>query len=394
MKKKILQHTLRQYIKGELNEEEVRAFLILIQSELDRELVKELLQEELEDPVLDKDLLEDPALLSLLDTSWGKIQMNIHNSEKRPSWPWRRIAVAAAISIVALWGLNMYFLRDQSNASYTQINQESIIPGKQSATLTLASGKKIQLHEIENGEIVNEFGVKISKTCNGELIYEVGGDKRENTGLNTLATTKGETYRIKLPDGSLVWLNAASSLTYPTQFDNKEKRIVELNGEAYFEVAKDSKRTFIVKTRSQEIEVLGTHFNINSYINEPTVQTTLLEGCVLVRSNNQKLQLLPGQQANLSPDGVLRRNDIEAMPVIAWTKNEFMFDGDDIENVMRKIERWYNVDVVFKGKKTSEKFGGGISRFDDVQKVLNLIQKTGAVHFNIEGKTIYVITAE
>nr|WP_262903047.1 FecR family protein [Sphingobacterium sp. GVS05A] len=235
------------------------------------------------------------------------------------------------------------------------------------------------------------MGIKISKSNDGQLIYEVGKNAGAGSGNHILSTTKGETYRIKLPDGTQVWLNAASALKYPMQFAHKGKREVELVGEAYFEVAKDPKHPFIVNTSGQQIKVLGTHFNVNSYADEPALRTTLLEGSVEVSSSNRKLKLLPGQQSSLNANGTLKLQQVDTAPIIAWTNHEFMFDEDDIESVMRKIARWYNVDVIYQGKKTTEKFGGGISRFDNVKQVLNLLENTGAVHFRIEGKNLYVL---
>lgn len=389
MEKQILQYTLKQYVRGELSEENSRAFLSHIKSGKDRLLILELIQEMLDDPI-EQHLLERPELLALLDHTWEQIHFQINKPKVRSIWSWKRISAIAAILIGVLLVGRWLFVATTSTVPQAHVREE-ISPGKQSATLTLANGTQIHLHETQDGQIVEESGIKISKTQDGQLIYEVVQHTLGAVGQNTLSTTKGETYRIKLPDGTHVWLNAASSISYPVRFANGGTRTVQLMGEAYFEVAKDPKHPFIVQTKDQQVEVLGTHFNVNSYADEPAIQTTLLEGRVQVSSHNQKLQLFPGQQSMLTANGVLRSKQIDATPIIAWTNNEFMFDGDDIESVMRKIERWYNVDVIYQGKKTTEKFGGGISRFDNVQKVLNLLEKTGAVHFKIDGKTLYVL---
>lgn len=389
MEKQILQYTLKQYVRGELSEENSRAFLSHIKSGKDRLLILELLQEMLDDPI-EQHLLKRPELLALLDHTWEQIHFQINKPKVRSIWSWKRISAIAAILIGVLLVGRWLFVATTSTVPQAHVREE-ISPGKQSATLTLANGTQIHLHETQDGQIVEESGIKISKTQDGQLIYEVVQHTVGTVGQNTLSTTKGETYRIKLPDGTHVWLNAASSISYPVRFANGGTRTVQLMGEAYFEVAKDPKHPFIVQTKDQQVEVLGTHFNVNSYADEPAIQTTLLEGRVQVSSHNQKLQLFPGQQSTLTANGVLRSKQIDATPIIAWTNNEFMFDGDDIESVMRKIERWYNVDVIYQGKKTTEKFGGGISRFDNVQKVLNLLEKTGAVHFKIDGKTLYVL---
>lgn len=390
MEKKLLQYTLRQYIRGELNEENSRAFLTYIKSGEDPVLLHELIQEVLDDPI-DQDLLQYPELLTVLDNTWEHLHLQINKPKTRPLWPWKRISAAAAMVIGVLFA-GWWIFYGSSNRVSQQVTPEPISPGKQSATLTLANGKQIHLQEIVDGQILNEMGIKISKSNDGQLIYEVGKNIGNDTGHHTLSTTQGETYRIKLPDGTQVWLNAASALKYPMRFAFQGKREVELMGEAYFEVAKDPQHPFVVKSAGQKIEVLGTHFNVNSYADEPVLRTTLLEGSVHVSSpNNQKLRLLPGQQSSLTADGTLKLQQVDTAPVIAWTNHEFMFDDDDIESVMRKIARWYKVDVTYQGKKTTEKFGGGISRFDDVKQVLNLLEKTGAVHFRIEGKTLYVL---
>lgn len=389
MEKKTLQYTLRQYIRGELNEENSRAFLSYIKSGEDRILLQELIQDVLDDPV-DQELLQDPELLAILDNTWEQLHRQINKPKTKPMWSRKTIGAVAA-TVIGILFVGWWTFNGAQHKVQQQSTAEVISPGKESATLTLANGKQIYLQETMDGQIADEMGIKISKSKDGQLIYEVGKNMGGGTGHHILSTTKGETYRIKLPDGTQVWLNAASSLKYPMRFDLKGKREVELTGEAYFEVAKDTKHPFVVQTAGQQIEVLGTHFNVNSYPDEPALRTTLLEGRVEVSSHNQKLRLLPGQQSSLSSNGVLKLQQVDTAPVVAWINHEFMFDGDDIESVMRKIARWYKVDVVYQGKKTTEKFGGGISRFDDVRQVLNLLEKTGAVHFRIKGKILYVL---
>ena len=389
MEKKTLRYTLRRYIQGKLSEENSRAFLSYVKSGRDKILLQELIQEVLDDPV-DQHLLDDPTLLAVLDNTWDQLHLQINKPKTKSLWTWKRIGASAA-AVIGLLFIGRWFLTIETKNVSPQAAQHVISPGKQSATLTLANGKQIHLHETQNGRIAEESGIRISKTTDGQLIYEVSDKSQGEIEQNTLSTTKGETYRIKLPDGTQVWLNAASSLSYPVRFANQKNRTVTLTGEAYFEVAKDSKHPFIVQAAAQQVEVLGTHFNVNSYADESAVQTTLLEGRVQVSSHSQKLLLAPGEQSTLTARGVLKSRPIDTAPVIAWTNNEFMFDGDDIESVMRKVARWYNVEVIYQGKKTTEKFGGGISRFDDVQKVLSLLEKTGAVHFRIDGKKIYVL---
>jgi ferric-dicitrate binding protein FerR (iron transport regulator) len=194
---------------------------------------------------------------------------------------------------------------------------------------------------------------------------------------------------VVLPDGSKVFLNAASSLTYPISFVALRERRVELKGEAYFEVAKDKNHPFIVKTQNQEIKVLGTHFNINSYADEPLTKTTLVEGSVLVKASGIQQILKPGSQAINGYDG-LRIVEANMDEVLAWKNGYFMFDSESIESVMRKISRWYNIDVAFKGNVSKDKFGGTVSRFANVSQVLRKLEYTNKVHFIIEEGRITV----
>lgn len=376
-------------MRGELSEEDARAFLSYLKSGADRVLIQELIQEALDDPV-DQELLRNTDLLLVLDNTWEQLHHRINKPKMRTLTFWKNAgAVAAAVAGILI--LSWWFVDRADNVPMQASIEESILPGKQSATLTLSNGQQIQLQGASNGQIADEMGIRISKSSDGQLIYEIGQNSEAVTGHHVLSTTKGETYRIKLPDGTQVWLNAASALKYPASFALQGTREVELTGEAYFEVAKDAKRPFVVRSAGQHIQVLGTHFNVNSYTDEPSVRTTLVEGLVEVTSASQKLQLHPGQQSSLTSNGRLKLQTVDTAPIIAWTNHEFMFDGDDIESVMRKIARWYNVEVIFEGKKTTEKFGGGISRFDDVKQVLSLLEKTGGVHFRIDGKTLYVL---
>ncbi|QIH35959.1 FecR family protein [Sphingobacterium sp. DR205] len=304
---------------------------------------------------------------------------------------WKALAAASIILAVFAAGMLYYnnFSTDRTLSAIS--NNNEVNPGKIGATLTLANGERIKLSDAANGQISEDAGVRISKSANGQLEYEVEENKHVSSGYNVLSTAKGETYKVLLPDGTQVWLNAASSIRYPTNFSSHSTRKVLLEGEAYFEVASDTSRPFIVKTNMQETKVLGTHFNINSYSDEPNVLTTLLKGSISVYGDNKVKILKPGQQANLSKSGNLQVRRVDTEPIISWTKNEFMFDGDNIDAVMRKIARWYNVEIVYQGVRTTDKFNGTVSRFSEVHEVLQLLEKTGTVKFRVDGKTIYIL---
>ncbi|SMD12425.1 FecR family protein [Pedobacter nyackensis] len=316
-------------------------------------------------------------------------------------WP----RIAAAVALIA-FGTGLFYLMairqaERSNDLAQSVYANDVAPGRNSATLTLANGKKIVLSEAQNGELAKESGVVVSKTADGQIIYNVIPHASSGLTYNTLSTAKGETFQVRLPDGSLVVLNAASSLTYATTLNTLPERRVKLAGEAYFEVTKAmvkeqddrlkvKRKPFIVVTDKQEVEVLGTHFNINSYLDEPGIKTTLLEGSVRVSNGSIEKLLKPGQQALAKQDGFLIR-EVNIQQAVAWKNGTFDFDNEDIQGVMRKISRWYNVEVTFEGEVSKERFNGALSRKKNISQMLKMLESTGVVHFKIEGRRVIVI---
>jgi ferric-dicitrate binding protein FerR (iron transport regulator) len=307
-----------------------------------------------------------------------------------------RIAAAAAVLLIGSIGI-LFYLNNRATPSKLLVSKtkNDIKPGGSKAFLTLANGKRIALTNEANGELVKQAGVQITKKAGGKLIYTVVNKNADNpetaAEYNTIETPPGGKYEVNLPDGTHVWLNAASSLKYPAFFSGKERK-VELNGEAYFEVAKNKAMPFIVKTAAQQVEVLGTHFNINSYTDEPETRTTLLEGSVKVKQNtNGDSRLLkPGQQSVLSEEKLsVAYVDTEA--VIAWKNGDFVFKDDDFKMAMRKIARWYNVEVVYDPSASYDLVPGGwVSRSKNISAVLKVMALTGKVHFKLEGRRITV----
>ncbi|TDQ79281.1 FecR family protein [Sphingobacterium yanglingense] len=378
-----------KYIKGQLSEAEARSFLEHIQSGKDSEIAQELIRETLDED-LEPSALDQAGLHDRLDESLLKLQQRMDEGAVRKlmirKW---LVGVAAVLVCLVAAGILWYIPRRSSNETLVAAPNE-IIPGQQTATLTLADGRKIKLAEVKEGVLIDELGVRISKDADGQLVYEVSDNTTAEDGYNTLITANGETYKVRLPDGTQVWLNAASSIRYATNFSGQLFRSVELKGEAYFDVTKNAKLPFVVHSKGQDIKVLGTRFNVNCYADEVIVRTTLLEGAVSINSAQGNVTLSPGQQAELPSVGNLLVRKVDTNATIAWINNEFTFEGDDIEAVMRKIARWYDVKVVYQGPKSPEKFGGELSRFKSVHQVLKLLERTGAVKFRIEGKTIYV----
>lgn len=306
-------------------------------------------------------------------------------------------AAAAAVAVITLgtwlYMNNVTALRTTSGKDEVVTND--IAPGKQGATLTLANGKTIKLSVVTNGELAKEAGAIITKSASGQLIYELKPTKKAANDLgavNTLSTAKGETYQVQLPDGSTVWLNAASSITYTTNLLTDGKRMVKLQGEAYFQIAKDKKHPFIVKSKNQQIEVLGTNFNVNAYADEPIVETTLLEGSVRISSaKTEAIRLKPGEQA-LHDGHTIKVGKANLESTMDWKNGEIVLNGIDLKIALRKIARWYNIEVVYDPTVPDHiKSGGWISRETKLSEVLALIEKSGQVKFKLDERRLRVM---
>ena len=305
---------------------------------------------------------------------------------KKPSW---YKFTAAAAAILMLLFVSLYFFSRNEERDHTARIDKTIIPGGNKAVLTLAGGRKIVLNDAATGEIASQSGITITKTDDGQIVYSVAAEDGQIL-QNTISTPRGGQYRIILPDGTNVLLNAASSLAYPTAFKGTE-RLVQLNGEAYFEVAKNKNMPFRVKSGGQTVEVLGTHFNINAYEDENSIKTTLVEGAVKVSSSSGSSLITPGQQAVFSKEGngaIFRRN-VNIDKEIAWKDGMFSFENDDVKSVMRSIARWYNVDVSYKGDMSDIVFSGEIFRTAKLSEVFEIL-KLNNVQLDVQGKTIIV----
>jgi len=331
----------------------------------------------------------DQNARGIMLTSILSAEENNRRIVRKPSVFWQRIGIAATVAIIAGLAFFTYNKTVTTNQSKQLVSAERIIPGSNKAVLVLANGKRINLTDVNNGRIANLSGITVTKSEDGTLIYDVANTSTSGTAVefNTIETPKGGQYKINLPDGTSVALNAASSLKFPTTFSKVSERRVELAGEGYFEVAKDKKKPFIVKTSTQQVEVLGTHFNVNAYADEQNVKTTLLEG--IVKVNNSTI-LKPGQQSLFS-EGRLIVREADTDAELAWKNGKFSFTGKDFKSIMRTISRWYNVDVVFNYEPVSLHISGGISRFENINDVLGLIQETGDVKFKVEGRRVTVI---
>ncbi len=337
-----------------------------------------------------------------LESELNRLSAALPLYRERALWPksnnYRIGAAAAVVAIIISAGIWFYQKNNVAVDTEQLAHQGDVAPGRDGATLTLSNGQKILINDALAGNIANESGVKISKTADGQIVYEVNKLPLQGAGgYNTLSTTRGEQTQVRLPDGTLVFLNAESSLKYPASFASLKTRNVELTGEGYFEVAKDKSHPFIVRTFPpsggggiQEVEVLGTHFNINAYADETTIGTTLLEGSVRIAAGGYQKVLKPGE-IGLNNGNAIQVANANVENITDWKNGDFYLDRIDFKQAMRKIARWYNVELIYDADVPSTlESGGWISRKNKLSTVLKSIEKTGQVHFKIEGRKIYI----
>lgn len=339
--------------------------------------------------------LPNPLMIARLEAKLDAID------EKKTDTPrtmgiWSRVLAAAVILMVLTAGLYFYNNEsiEESVLSKTQVPKvQDALPGSNIAILTLADGSKISLDDAVNGEIARQGGMRVRKTADGQIEYDVPSSGVANATkvlYNTISTPRGGQYQINLPDGSKVWLNAASSLKYPVTFGDKERK-VELNGEAFFDINHDKSKPFRVESRGQLVEVYGTEFNINSYSNEPMITTTLLDGSIrVIQTSSMKASLLtPGQEATHNGSGNLQIGPGDITQAVSWKNGSFVFNDMDLVNILRQLERWYDVDVDYANVPQT-RYNGNISRTVKLSKVLKMLEVTGHVKFKIEGKEVKI----
>lgn len=329
---------------------------------------------------------------SLIETSVDKIWQRLESDNPVPSivpiWP---KLLAAAVLLIVLGATAYIYTNGHKKATSNLMVVNDLKPGTNKATLTLSNGTKVTLDTVSNGVIAQQ-GVMSVKSQNGKLLYLNVNESQQAdvVDYNTLTTPKGGEFQLVLPDGSQVWLNAASSIRYPTKFIGNQRK-VEITGEAYFEVAKDKTRPFFVAAEGETIEVLGTHFNVNAYKDEVLMNTTLLEGAVKISAGGNQKQLSPGEQSLVNPETnsieVSKSPDAEA--AIAWKNGKFVFNATDIRTIMRQFSRWYDVDVYYSGKVPNYTLSGKFNKNMNAAKALKILEYTG-LKFTIEGRKIIV----
>jgi transmembrane sensor len=386
---------IAKYLRKELTEQEQDQLEQWLQADTrNQELFKKLTDQ----TIIDSEL--ETFETNNKDKAWKNIvkktgfKSTTRKSAASKPWP----AYAAAIVLLIALGVTLTRYRNTPGEQKMTVKpQQDLLPGSNKAVLTLADGSKVILDDAKRGKIANQQNVIITKDQSGELVYQAAETSQtedlppvEKNVMNTLATPRGGQYQIVLPDGTRVWLNSASSLKYPTTFAGNERR-VELNGEAYFEVSKDPSKPFYVKTATQTVTVLGTHFNINSYADEIAAKTTLLEGSVRItgNTNGATAKLKPGEQAVNTITTIDVKENADIDEAVSWKNGKFLFRNTDLHTIMRQLSRWYDVDVEYQGNVAQKHYRGRISRNVPVSEIFQIL-KTSGINFTIDGRKIIV----
>jgi transmembrane sensor len=318
---------------------------------------------------------------------------------KRKATQYRWLQVAAVLLAVLFAGL--FFIERKKNGESDTVkltaNTKQILPGGNKAYLTLANGVRIVLDDAKNCKLATAPGVTVSKTANGVLTYRFTNSNHKTAPdaipeFNTITTPRGGQYKVVLEDGTQVWLNAASSIRFPQAFTGVTRE-VELSGEAYFEVTKNKAKPFIVQANGTKVQVFGTHFNINAYNDNDAVTTTLLEGSVRMANNSSAVMLVPGQQGVTGKgSAAIKVGQADIQQTMAWKNGLFIFHDLNITEVMKQVGRWYDVDVEYRDEEVkNNEFGGTISKYKNINELLDVMVLTRSIHYKIEGRRVIIM---
>jgi transmembrane sensor len=403
MHKERIQHLLQLYGANQASREEVEELFVWLKEQEGDDALKKFIFD-----AADKEGHDTTLHQNDWDSIWHSVESattGTHTSAKivRPFWP--RIAAAVVLLVMAgsAW---FFFSRPQNSGNLivvTATDKKDIAPGSNKALLTLGDGTTIVLDTVQTGLLALQGQTKIIKGNTAQLIYNSLATSEQRAGevlYNTVTTPHGGQFQLVLPDGTKVWLNAGSSLCFPATF-SASKRMVQLTGEAYFEVAslplssakgEKRKRPFIVSVLTAkgtaprgQIEVLGTHFNINAYDDEPAIKTTLLEGSVKVSKDAASIIIKPGEQVSISHSSQLSRPiPVQTEGAVAWKNGYFRFKETGIRELMRQVERWYDVEVEYRTDRTDQYYTGVVSRSQNISALLQTLELTGTVHFQID----------
>jgi len=400
--KKDIKKLFQKYIDNGCSPVEIEMLLRYFSDAENEDLLKSLIKKE---STFNDEIMNDSDHSVLLNETYEKIKSAITRNKRQnqaivvPFYKQIWFRAAAVVVFLFLTGATAFFYfnrqQDKVIAHIEEIHQDKDIqPGKNSAVLTLSNGTQILLDSAVNGALAQQGNMRVLK-FNGRIAYKADeGNSNVKPVYNTITTTRGNEYLLILADGTKAWLNAASSIHFPTAFSGNERK-VEITGEVYFEVAHDRSKPFKVEFSNAtgekgEVEVLGTHFDVNAYPDETNIKTTLLQGSVKV-SQSDKIQMLsPGQQAIISSDKITLKKDIDVAQITAWKNGYFLFNNTDIQSIMRQVSRWYDIDVSFEGKIPSDGFTGKILRNVPLSKFLKVLEMND-VKVRRDGRNVTVI---
>ncbi|QJB40216.1 FecR domain-containing protein [Chitinophaga oryzae] len=382
-----LKTLLQRYLDNSLPPEELKELIAHLQQDAQQDTLLQAVQQALAGGAyaVPTDAAQKDAIFrNILQKAAEQAAPAALQPVKHRSGLWK---AAVAAMVIVLAGAAAYFTAGHRRTSHTPaLARQDVLPGVNKAVLILADGRRITLDSAARGTLAQQGDVTISQTGNGQLDYN-GSGANGKVVYNTVATPRGGQFRITLPDGTKVWLNAASSLHFPTAFPAGERN-VEVTGEVYFEVAPQAAAPFVVTARGTAVTVLGTRFNVNAYTDEASVNTTLLEGSVRVAHQGHAVTLKPGEQAQVK-EGIRVLDNVDTEALMAWKNGRFSCNDIPLEDIMRQISRWYNVQVVFEDQIT-DTYSIEISRDVPLSKLLRFLELSGGVHFEVNEKTIIV----
>ena len=391
-----LSYLFKRYTENNCTAEERNEFIQMVKQEENALELNSLISNAMSQAEFDRETSQEKTeqlfatILNTVSVPDDKVKPMFHSKKIKKLW-----RVAAAI-IILMAGSSVYYLL-KKNTIHQVVQKEGIhkqlkddvAPGYNGAILTLSNGQQITLDSVGNGMLTAQGNTNILKQ-NGKIVYNGQNISKTQVLYNTMTTPRGRQYALVLADGTKVWLNAASSITFPTAFTGSERR-VQIIGEAYFEVARNAAMPFKVEVGKMEVKVLGTHFNIKAYDDESATKTTLLEGAVHITNENKNALLKPGQQAVWDQtSGGFKIVEANVEEAVAWKNGLFEFNNADIKSIMRQLSRWYDVEVVYQGDVSDKDFSGVISQNTNLSQVLKMLQLTKEVHFKIEGVKVTV----
>lgn len=384
---------LTRYLNNECTPEELSEIMNYLSDEQSDPLLLSVLRDNVNEPSLCSENISEEASGRILDELLKTAQATavVPFYKRAKYYKTAAAMIAVAIGLFYLPGIHKKEqMKSVAQTDYSNRFKNDVAPGSNKATLILGDGSTIDLDEAHNGTVTKQGDVEVVKSGD-KLSYKTGNSTADKIVYNTIVTPRGGQYQLQLPDGTMVWLNAATTLRFPAAFVGNERH-VEIEGEAYFEVAQNIKKPFTVGVHNGEVQVLGTHFNIMAYSEEGAINTTLLQGCVKFRTSTDSSVLKPGQQSQLSYDGKIKINKCADMDaVMAWKNGAINFCNADLKTVMRQLSRWYDVDIDYQNTSFKQHFVGELPRSLTLIDVLKALELTGNLHFAIEGKKVVVL---